>query len=321
MLTSTARPSLPPSPQLPQYDPMAHVFSIFQGLGQNFQQTFSAGQVQQQPGYLVNPAGNSNVPITRSPPAGGNILLDLMNRAQMLNGTSLVTAFRDRVDRLGDNNVVITRISNLFSQNRTRRQAEEVKPDGETKPEEAKPAEAVPEETKPNESIDDVVKRLKDEKEQTAPGSWVPGQAGQGSGVFTSSGTAGQIPTKLFEGLDGLLGVGSISGQGMTGLLDSVTRLIGRNGGNVTVAHASSNYNTSGEMNMPENRGRSLWDRLEERRVQHQERRREWSEKLRERMERRRNLRRGNDDTVITPPARETDGKPDLTDPQPVPVL
>ena len=316
--TSTGRPPLAALPPLqqPNFNPMAQVFSIFQGLGQNFKQTFNSGQPEQ-PGYLVprpNPADNAGNAAGNPPsPAGGNILLDLMNRAQKMNGSTLVTAFRDRVDRIADNNVVIMRLSSLFGgQNRTRRQTDDVKPEEAAKPDETKPAEATPAEAKPTETIDDVVKRLKDQKEQSAP----PPARGTGI-VSTSVGAVGQIPSALFEGLDGLLGVGSISGQGMTetaGVRDPHDRA---RTAMLTVAHAETHF---GEMNAPETRARIMRERFEERRARHEERRREWSEKLRERRDRRRSMRRGNDDTVIKPPADQTADKPDLTDPLAQPV-
>lgn len=361
MLTSTSGSVLPPvsqQPPIPQQPPQSpfqppnfgQVFSFFTGLGQNFQQTFGSGfqQPQELPGYLVNPNANaaSNSPNTGAaiPPAtGGNLILDLMNRAQTINSTSIAHAFRDRVDRIAGNNVVIMRLSNLLGQNRTRRQTEEAKPEEDAKPavdvpapEEPKPAEAsseAPPPPKSTETIDDVVKRLKDEREQNPtssssapipipiPSPAPPAPSAQPPrGPTTFVGTVGQIPSDIFRGLDGLFGMGSMSGTGMTSLLDSVTRLVGKNG-NVTIARSDS-YN--GALTMPdsENRARSLRDRFEERMAKHEQRRREWAQKFRERMDRRRDFGRENDDTVIKPNPEELPiRKPALTNPEPVAAL
>lgn len=265
---------------------MTQVMSLFQGFGQNIQQTFGMRR-QQQPEYLVTPAPAAGA-AGDAPAGSGSLLIDLMNRARQLNGTALVTAVRGRVDQMADNNVVIMRLSNLLTGlNRTRRQTEAEPAVADVKPEEAAPVDS-----KPTETIDDVVKRLKEEREQSLGSGPVAPTGHTGPNIIPRAidGVA-HIPGKLFEGLDGLLGVGSLSGQGMSSVLDQFTKMIASNGGNVTVARAESHYSESPR---PESRRRSLWDRFEERR-------RVWDERVRERMERRRNGRRSHDEPVVKP--------------------
>lgn len=288
-------------------NPMDQVVSLFQQLGQNFQQTFGMGQ-QQQPGYLVGSSASAG---GVAAPSGGNILLDLVNRARLMNGTALVTAVQGRMDQMGENNVVITRLSNLLSGlNRTRRQT-----DADTAAtDEAKPDEAVT--TKPSETIDDVVKRLKEERELSGASPIVPRAPGPNPLPRAIDGVA-QIPNNLFQGLDGLLGVGSMSGQGMSSVLDSFTRMIANAGGNVTIARAESH---SSDYTRPENRGRSLWDRFEsrfeERRQRLEERRRAWDDRVRERMVRLRNGSTGrvHEDSVIKPQPMDAEAAADAVD-------
>ena len=274
-------------------DPFAPVVSLFQGLGQNIRETMGVSQPQQ-PGYLVTAASEPD-----KTSAGGNILLDLMNRAQLVNGSALVTAIRGRIDQMRDQNIVVMRLSDLLgSLNRSRRQTEAS--DASQPPSLSTVAPATADANPASETIDDVVKRLKDEKSRStgeppvAPGAPV-----------ASPGIVSRIPSRLFEGLDGLLGVGALAGDGMTGVLDSVTRLIKSSGGNVTVARAETTF---GQSVRPESHGRSLFNRLEERKARLEERRRALDERLRERLQRRRS--RGNDDSSVTKPGSATDPLP-----------